>query len=86
MVIEPPVLGAVAVMLNDAVPALDKPLVRVTVQVRAAPAADGRLPQLTPDTPLPAVTAVATTPAGKASLIVAEVPLVAVPLLPKVRP
>ena len=36
----------------------------VTLQLSSAPAADGSEPQFTVETPVPAVTAVATTPAG----------------------
>lgn len=78
--------GAVAVMVKAAVPLAApaaKPLDRVTVQVRVAPAAEGRPPQLTLETPAPGDTAVATTPLGKTSLTVAEVPEVTPPLLPR---
>ena len=80
--------GAVAVTVNAAVPgaapeaiALDK----VTVHVSVAPAADGKLPQSTDVTPVPALTAVATTPAGSTSFTVADVPDVVPPLLPRPR-
>ena len=57
------------------------PLLRVTVQVRSAPA-EFRFVQLTEETPVPAVAAVAVTPEGSWSLTVAEVPVVVPPLLP----
>ena len=72
---------AAAPLAAPAASALDS----VTVQVNVAPAADGNVPQVTPDTPVPAVTAVATTPEGRTSLTVAEVPEAEPPLLPKPR-
>ena len=66
MVIEPPEDGAVVVIVNEAVPLLApaaKPLESVTVQLNNAPA-EFRFVQLTELTPVPAVAAVAVTPAG----------------------
>ena len=84
--IAPALAGAVAVMVNAAVPlaapaanALDN----VTEQESVAPAEEGNVPQLTADTPVPAVTAVATTPEGNFSDTVAEVPEAVPPLLPR---
>ncbi len=82
--IAPAVAGAVALTVKAAVAPLARPLLRVTLQLSNAPALEGRLPQLTALTPLPAVTAVATTPAGSWSLRLALVPLVKSPLLPMV--
>ena len=72
---------AAAPLAAPAANALDK----VTVQVNVAPAAEGNVPQLTLDTPVPAVTAVAITPAGKASLTVTLVPEAVPPLFPSPR-
>ena len=66
-VIVPGLEGAVALIVNEAVPmglAAGIPLDIVAVHVRSAPGVDGRTPQLTVDTRVPAVTDVATTPAG----------------------
>ena len=86
MVILPAELGAVAVRLKAAVPAgadetsaLDK----VTLQLSKAPAADGKEPQLTALTPVPGVTAVATTPAGNCSEMRADVPEAEPPEFPR---
>ena len=57
-------LGAVVVIVNVAVPFCARPLESVTEQLSSAPALEGNVPQLTAETPAPAVTAVATTPAG----------------------
>ena len=78
--IEPPVLGAVVVIVNAAVPFCARPLVNVTVHVSNAPALDDNVPQLTADTPEPAATAVATTPAGNWSFSVTDVPEVVCPV------
>lgn len=85
---DPALAGAVAVMVKAAVPSAEpaaRPLDKVTVQVSVAPAAEGRLPQLTLETRVPLVTAVATTPEGSTSLTVTEVPEVMPPLLPRPR-
>ncbi len=62
----PVVAGAVAVMVNDALPLAapaGNPALSVALQVSSAPALlSGE--QLTLDTPLPTATAVALTPAG----------------------
>lgn len=82
----PPVAGAVAVIVNSAVPLAlpdGKPAVSVSVHVSVAPAALGSAPQLTTLTPAPGATAVATTPAGNLSDTVALVPLAVPPLLPR---
>ena len=76
--------GAVAVMVNDAVAPVANPADRVSEQLKVAPAAEGKLPQDTLETPCPGVTAVATVPAGSTSATVADRPEVAVPLLPTV--
>ena len=84
--IVPALEGAVANKVNAAVPVLveaPKALLSVTVQVSNAPALDGRLPQFTALTPVPAVTDLATTPAGSCSLMVADKPLAVPPLLPR---
>ena len=85
MVVEPPVDGAVAVIVNVAAPGA-APEARaadsVTVHVRVAPATL-RLVQVTLDTPLPALTAVAVTPAGSLSATVAAVPDGEPPSLPR---
>ena len=63
---EPAEEGAVVVMVNATVPLLApaaKPLESVTVQLNNAPA-EFRFVQLTELTPVPAVAAVAVTPAG----------------------
>ena len=76
--------GAVVVIVNEAVPLLApgaKPLESVTVQLNNAPA-EFRFVQLTELTPVPAVAAVAVTPAGSWSFTVADVPDVAPPLFP----
>jgi hypothetical protein len=76
--------GAVVVIVKAAVPfeaLAASPLVSVTVQVSRAPA-EFRFVQLTDETPVPAVAAVAVTPEGSWSLTVAEVPEVVPPLLP----
>ena len=86
MVIAPADAGAVAVTLKAAVPVAAfaaSPEASVTVHVSVAPAADGKLPQSTDVTPVPALTAVATTPAGSTSFTVADVPDVVPPLLPR---
>lgn len=86
MVILPALEGAVANKVKAAVPAeVDAPsaLLRVTVQVSSAPALEGRLPQLTLLTPVPAVTDLATTPDGNCSFTVADRPLAVPPLLPR---
>lgn len=88
MVTLPEPEGAVAVILNKAVPAgaeAASALLRVTVHVSVAPALDGKLPQLTALTPVPADTDWATTPAGNVSLTVADRPLAVPPLLPRPR-
>ncbi len=82
--IEPAVLGAVAVIVKDAVPFFAIPFASVTLQVSNAPAPDGKGPQLTDETPEPLITAVATTPAGSWSLTVAEVPVLFCPEFPSV--
>ncbi len=87
MVIVPAVPGAVAVIVNEGPPVLvlaAMPLLRLAVQLSNAPAVEGNVPQLTVLIPLTALTAVATTPAGSCSLIVAVVPDVLPPLLPSV--
>jgi hypothetical protein len=84
LVIEPAEPGAVAVTVKLAVLDEVRPADSVTEQVRVAPA-ELRLVQVTPDTPEPAVAAVAVTPAGSFSATVAEVPEVVEPLLPRVR-
>ena len=64
--IDPAEDGAVVVIVNVAVPLLApaaKPLDSVTVQLNNAPA-EFRFVQLTELTPVPAVAAVAVTPAG----------------------
>jgi len=66
LVIDPAEDGAVVVIVNEAVPLLApaaKPLDSVTVQLNNAPA-ELRFVQLTELTPVPAVAAVAVTPAG----------------------
>jgi len=76
--------GAVVVMVNAAVPLLApaaKPLDSVTVQLNNAPA-EFRFVQLTELTPVPAVAAVAVTPAGSWSFTVAAVADAVPPLLP----
>ena len=73
-------------MVKAAVPvAVEAPsaLPSVTVQVSVAAAAEGNVPQFTLLTPVPAVTAVATTPAGSFSFTVADSPLAVPPLLPR---
>ena len=80
----PAVAGAVALTVKSALAPVASPLLRVTLQLNKAPAAEGKVPQLTALTPLPAVTAVAITPAGSCSFRVALVPLVRPPLLPRV--
>ncbi len=67
-------------MVNAAVPFWARPLVNVTAQVSKSPADDGKVPQLTADTPEPAATAVATTPAGNWSFSVTDVPEVVCPV------
>src|SRR6266567_4197120 len=77
--------GAVVVIVNAAVPLLApaaKPLESVTVQLNNAPA-EFRFVQLTELTPVPAVAAVAVTPAGSWSFTVADVPDAVPPLLPR---
>src|SRR2546426_9129923 len=77
--------GAVVVMMNAAVPLLApaaKPLESVTVQLNNAPA-EFRFVQLTELTPVPAVAAVAVTPAGSRSFTLAAVPDAGPPLLPR---
>src|SRR5207245_4265378 len=67
--------GAVVVIMNAAVPLLApaaKPLDSVTVQLNNAPA-EFRFVQLTELTPVPAVAAVAVTPAGSWSVTVGAV-------------
>ena len=81
---DPAVDGALVVMVNAAVPLeafAARPLLSVTVQVSRAPA-EFRFVQLTEETPVPAVAAVAETPEGSWSFTVAEVPDVVPPLLP----
>jgi hypothetical protein len=83
-VIEPAEEGAAAVIVNAAVPLVAlaaSPLLRVTVQVSSAPA-EFKFVQLTDDTPVPAVAAVAVMPVGSWSFTVADVPDVVPPLLP----
>ena len=66
MVIDPADDGAVAVIVNTAVPfgaPGARPLLSVTVHVSSAPA-ELRFVQLTADTPVPAAAAVAVIPAG----------------------
>jgi len=66
LLIEPAEEGAVVVMVNATVPLLApaaKPLGSVTVQLNNAPA-ELRFVQFTELTPVPAVAAVAVTPAG----------------------
>src|SRR5207244_7433416 len=75
---------AVVVSVNVAVPLLApaaKPLDSVTVQLNNAPA-EFRFVQLTELTPVPAVAAVAVTPAGSWSFTVAAVADAVPPLLP----
>src|SRR2546428_12781399 len=82
---DPPEEGAVVLMVNAAVPSLApaaKPLDSVTVQLNNAPA-EFRFVQLTELTPVPAVAAVAVTPAGSWSFTVADVPDAGPPLFPK---
>src|SRR2546427_13302454 len=77
--------GAVVVIVNAAVPLLApaaKPLDSVTVQLNNAPA-EFRFVQLTELTPVPAVAAVAVTPAGSWSFTVADVPDAAPPPFPR---
>ena len=84
MVMDPAEDGAVVVIVNEAVPLLApaaRPLESVTVQLNNAPA-ELRFVQLTELTPVPAVAAVAVTLAGSWSFTVADVPDVALPLLP----
>ena len=84
----PALAGAVALRVKAAVPdgAPDtKPELKVTLQDKRAPAADGSEPQFTPLTPVPEATAVATTPAGKASEMRADVPDETGPEFPKPR-
>src|SRR2546427_9699015 len=72
-------------MVNAAVPLLApaaKPLDSVTVQLNNAPA-EVRFVQLTELTPVPAVAAVAVTPAGSWSFTVGDVPDVGPPPFPK---
>ena len=72
-------------MVNAAVPVAEPELIaddNVTVHVNVA-AATLRFVQLTPDTPVPALTAVAVTPAGKASATVADRPEGTPPSLPR---
>ena len=83
--IEPPVDGAVAVMVNTAAPgAAPAPRAAdsVTVHVRVADATL-RVAQVTLDTPLPTLAAVAVTPVGSLSATVADVPLGDPPSLPR---
>ncbi len=83
--INPPVDGAVAVMVNAAAPGAapeSSAADSVTVHVRVA-AARLRLVQLTLDTPVPTLVAVAVTPAGSVSAMVADVPLGEPPSLPR---
>ncbi len=68
--IEPAVLGAVALIVNDAVPLCAKPLERLTVHVRR-PVPVQLLTELTP---LPTVTELAVTPLGSRSFTVTDVP------------
>ena len=82
---EPAEEGAVVVMVNATVPLLApaaRPLDSVTVQFNNAPA-ELRFVQLTELTPVPAVAAVAVTPAGSWSFTVADVPDAVPPLLPR---
>ena len=82
----PTLAGAIALIVKAAVPvgAPDtKPDDSVTLQFKVAPAADGRVPQLTALTPAPTDTEFATTPAGSASEIRADVPDTVPPSLPK---
>src|SRR2546428_10634589 len=77
--------GAAVVIVNAAVPLLApaaKPLESVTVQLNNAPA-EFRFVQLTELTPVPAVDAVAVTPAGSWSFTGADVPDAAPPLFPR---
>src|SRR2546426_12660168 len=77
--------GAVAVIVNMAAPVLAppaKPLDSVTVQLNNAPA-ELRFVQLTELTPVPAVAAVAVTPAGSWSFTVADVPDAGPPPFPR---
>jgi hypothetical protein len=85
LVIDPADDGGVTVIVNCAVPfaaPAASPLLRVTVHVRRAPA-EFRFVQLTDDTPVPAVAAVAVAPDGSWSETVADVPEVVPPLLPR---
>ena len=78
--------GALTVILKAAVPvALEAAiaLLRVTVQVSSAPALEGKLPQLTAETPVTPAADRAITPAGSCSLMVADRPLAVPPLLPR---
>ena len=64
---EPAEPGAVAVIVNWAAPLAAlaaRPLLSVTAHDSSAPALDGRVPQFTDVTPVPAVAVVAMTPAG----------------------
>ena len=86
MTTAPALAGDVAVSVKAAVPvALDaaNALLSVTVQLSVAPVAEGKVPQSTLLTPVPGVTALASTPAGSFSDIVADSPLAVPPLLPK---
>ena len=80
----PEVVVSVKAAAPFAAPAA-RPELSVTVQVKVAPAAEGKLPQLTLLTPVPALTAVAVTPAGSFSEIVALRPDTVPPLLPRPR-
>jgi hypothetical protein len=83
-VIDPAEDGAVVVIVKlaapfEALPA--SPLLSVTVQI-SSPPAELRFVQLTEETPVPAVAAVAVTPEGSWSFTVADVPELVPPLLP----
>lgn len=83
---DPELEGAVAEIVKAAVPVLApgaSPALNVTEQVSVAPAVEGKEPQLTLLTPVPAVTAVATTPAGNLSFTVALVVEVVPPEFPR---
>ena len=83
--IEPPVDGAVAVMANAAAPGAapeSRAADSVTVHVRVADATL-RLVQLTLDTPVPTLAAVAVTPVGIVSATVTDVLLGEPPSLPR---
>ena len=81
-----PLAGAVAVIVNFEVPFGELTAigaVSVTVQASSAPVALGIVPQSTAATLVPAVTAVADTPAGSWSAMTSVVPVAEVPLFPR---